>query len=429
MRSREGRAFYGWRIVVLGAIGMALTAPGQTPGISVFIDELIPALDLSRSQVSLAYLVGTLTGALAMPLVGKWIDQYGVRLVMAGVGIAFGAALVGMSSVVGFVTLLLGFAGIRMLGQGSLMLVSTTAVALWFDRRRGLAMGLTMAAGGALMSLAPLVLAQVISGLGWRSAFIASGVVVSTLVLLVAIFGMRNSPEDVGQRVDGDAPVEKDAPEVPRGPSWTRAEASRTLMFWAVGSGVAAVGLVGTGMQFHQISLLGEQGLSTTQAAANFIPQTGATIIATVGAGALADRIGIRTMVILAMGLLAAGMLLVQIASPGLLAVIYAVCLGAAGGSMRALEGTAFPRFFGVGHVGSIRGLVMSVSVGSTAFGPLALAHGFETTGSYVDVLRMLLFLPIGVAGLVWFAKTPDPAMLARIRGGRGPGEFPAAPG
>lgn len=59
--------FYGWRMVGLAAICLAMTAPGQTVGVSVFVDPMIEALSLSRSQVSLAYLIGTLTGATTLP--------------------------------------------------------------------------------------------------------------------------------------------------------------------------------------------------------------------------------------------------------------------------------------------------------------------------------------------------------------------------
>jgi len=66
-------------------------------------------------------------------------------------------------------------------------------------------------------------------------------------------------------------------------------------MFWAVTAAVAASGMVTTGLAFHQISLLGERGLSPVQAAANFVPQTGAAITATVAMGVLAfgrERLG-----------------------------------------------------------------------------------------------------------------------------------------
>jgi hypothetical protein len=56
-------------------------------------------------------------------------------------------------------------------------------------------------------------------------------------------------------------------------PAFTRAQAVRTPMFWAVAGAVATTGMIGTGLAFHQIDLLGEQGLTPVQAAANFLPR------------------------------------------------------------------------------------------------------------------------------------------------------------
>jgi hypothetical protein len=71
--------------------------------------------------------------------------------------------------------------------------------------------------------------------------------------------------------------------------------------------------------------------------------------------------------------------------------------VGAAGSSARALEAASFPKLFGLTHLGSIRGVVTSISVASTAFGPVALSVGRDLTGSYVQVLLALLVLPVAV--------------------------------
>lgn len=411
--------FWGWRIVAFAAIGLAMTAPGQTVGMSVFVDHFIHDLGLTRSQVSGAYLVGTLVGAASLPLVGRWIDRWGVRLMMAGVGFAFATALAGMAGVFGLATLTVGFAGIRMLGQGSLTLVSTTSVALWFERRRGLALGVTTAAGGALMSLAPLVLSQIIEVLQWRSTWLIAAGAVLVVVVPIARWGMRDSPASVGQHVDG-IPVDSSANSpARRNPSWTRAEASRTLMFWVIASAVAASGMIGTGLMFHQISLLGERGLTTAEAAANFLPQSAATIAATLTVGWLVDQLRPRLLIAASMGTLTIAMLLAQTAAPGWRAILFGIILGASGGAIRAEEAAIVPGVFGVAHIGSVRGLIMTVSVGASALGPYLLAVGQERFGGYGPALTALLVLPVVIGVVALFAPVPDASMQARIRGRR----------
>lgn len=87
---RAATRFSGWRIVVLSSIAFGLSGPGQTAGVSVFVDPMMATLELSRSHLSTASLVGTLGGAVAMPRVGRLIDERGARVAMAVVGGAFG---------------------------------------------------------------------------------------------------------------------------------------------------------------------------------------------------------------------------------------------------------------------------------------------------------------------------------------------------
>lgn len=396
--------FYGWRIVVLTALLTAMTAPGQTVGVSVFVDPMIQALELSRSQVSLAYLVGTLAGAISLPGIGARIDRHGVRRTTVAIGLGFGAALVAMSGVAGFPSLLLGFLGIRMLGQGGLSLTASTSVALWFDRRRGTAVGLSSAGGQALMSLAPLALAVVVSDVGWRSAWVVAA---AAVWITVVPFGwlLRDTPAALGQQPDGVAAYTA-AQRTPSA-SWTRADAVGTPMFWLVAAAVTTSGMIGTGLAFHQISLLGERGLSVAGAAANFVPQTLTGLGATVLTGVLVDRIRPQFILGGAMASLAAAMVLAQTAAPGMSAVAFGVAVGASGGSIRAFETAAMPRFYGVGSIGAIRGLLIALNVGATAFGPLALAAGYDAAGSYAPILSLLLPIPLLIAVAALFVPEP----------------------
>ena len=408
---RRPAGFAGWRIVALSAVALGLTGPGQTAGVSVFVDPMIAALDLTRSQVSTAYLVGTLAGALAMPRVGRLIDDRGTRVAMALVGGIFGVVLAGMAGVTGIVTLVLGFTGIRMFGQGGLSLVATTAVAPWFDRRRGLAVGITTAVGSALIALVPLASTRVIEQVGWRGAWLAAALVVWLVVVPIALRGMVDRPADIGQFADGAVNGPSDAElSAAAAKAYTRRQALRTPMFWAVAGAVAATGMIGTGLAFHQIDLLGEQGLTPVQAAANFLPQTFAALGATLLVGTLVDRVAARWILLASMLLLAAAMVGVSFVQPGVTAVLYGATVGAAASSARALEAASFPALFGLPHLGSIRGVVVGVSVASTAFGPVALSLGRDLTGSYVEVLLWLLVFPLAVAVIGLMAPVPSRA-------------------
>lgn len=104
---------YGGIILGAGAFGSFMTLPGQTAGVSVFVEPITADLGISRVSVSIAYAIGTLAGILPAPLIGRWIDRRGPRLtatVIAG-GLALACAF--MATVQSAAMLLVGFALLR----------------------------------------------------------------------------------------------------------------------------------------------------------------------------------------------------------------------------------------------------------------------------------------------------------------------------
>lgn len=399
------RGFYGWRVVLYASIALALTGPGQTFGVSVFVNPMIDDLGISRTTMTTSYLIGTLVGALALPWIGQAIDRYGVRRVMIIVGAVFGAFLIAMSFVSGIVGLTAGFVGIRMMGQGALNLTATTSVALWFTRKRGLAMGIVTAVGAVGMTLVPLLGELLIADYGWRQTWVIEGLVVWALVLPIAIFGIRNRPSDVGQYVDGD-PAPVDGSDNVWGVK--RSEALRTGFFWLVTAAVATISAITTAVVFHQIDLLGSRGLTPTEAAANFIPQTVATLIATLGIGALADRFSPRLVLATSMVMLAGGLALGTAVTPGVIAISFGMLIGASGGAMRVVEATELPRYFGTLHIGAIRGVVTSVGIAGAAVGPLVFSLIHDITGDYTAVLVVSIIVPAAVMIATFIVRLPQ---------------------
>ena len=90
---RSPAGFYGWRIVGLASLVGALTGPGQSIGVSVFREAMAFDLGTSDTAVSTAYMVGTLGASTALPRLGRWIDEVGVRQAMTVIAVAFALVL------------------------------------------------------------------------------------------------------------------------------------------------------------------------------------------------------------------------------------------------------------------------------------------------------------------------------------------------
>jgi MFS family permease len=328
---------------------------------------------------------------------------------MTAVGIAFGIALTLMAGVQGFVTLTIGFVAIRLFGQGALMLTSTVAVTLWFEKRRGTVFGAFSTGTSILMALVPVGLSLVIGGFGWRVAWLVAAFVIWMVVVPIARFGLIDRPSDVGQIPDGPIPKRTRTPKEQTDTDSTRQQALRTKRFWILLSSTATVGMLSTALNFHQISLLTDAGLTTTEAALMFLPQVIGAGAAGLLFGFLSDRLTGRWLIPMTMALLATSLLAAANLTAGVPVVLYAVSLGAAGGAARSVSATLLPRWFGVRHIGEIQGIASFVAIASTALGPVAFAVARSATGGYGGAATWFVLLPL-IAGMAATTIRPIPS-------------------
>ncbi len=406
--AREAESsFRGWRILGWSTIALVLTAPGQTIGVSSFTDHMIADLGVDRSTLSLAYLVGTLIAATAMPAVGRWVDRRGVSHTMTCVGIAFVASIGFIGFAQNIVMAGAAFVGLRMLGQGSLSLIGQTSISLWFEKRRGRAFAIATTVSTGLMSLTPLVFTALIAAVGWRSAWWFTAGFIALTVVPIGRFAMIDRPADVGQVPDGLVGV---APEdfVPQ-LSLTVSQALRTSAFWSMTAIAALASALSTGLTFHNVSVMREGGLSETQAAAVFLPITVGAVVSSFVVGWLTDRVRAQVLVPFAALAFAVAAITATTASPGVAAMLYGLVIGVASGSIRALSTALFPKWYGTDHIGAIRGIGHTVGVAASAVGPLILSVGNDLGDSYDPVLFGFAALSVAIALLTAFVKDPVP--------------------
>ncbi|MDD9205419.1 MFS transporter, partial [Georgenia sp. 10Sc9-8] len=231
---------------------------------------------------------------------------------------------------------------------------------------------------------------------GLSTAWLLEGLAVWLIVIPIALLVFGRRPLHPGRQTTAGGAPAGHAP--PAATGWSVRDALRTPMFWVIDAAVAASGMLTTGLNFHQIAALGEQGLTASQAALNFLPQAVTTMTVTIAIGALADKVAPKYGLVVAMLLLAGSLLTLSMVDSMWTALLYGGLLGAAGGSVRTVEAAAFTHYFGTANIGAIRGLATTISVASTAFGPLALSLGQDLTGSYGTTALGLLLIPLTVA-------------------------------
>ncbi len=400
--------FYGWVILIVGTLGMIMTSPGQTYAVSIFIEHFITDLDISRSWISTLYTAGTLIGSFALPFVGRRIDRHGTRVMVVVIAGLFGLACIYMGFVANVVMLALGFIAIRMLGQGSLSLVSQNVINQWWVRRRGTVMGLS----GLFMALLglggfPNLINWLIPLCGWQWTYMILGLLLlGVMVPLGGIF-FRDNPETYGLQPDGDVIPKTEEETIKAAETdWTLAEARRTPVFWIASIGLSSIAMLATGLFFHMVSIFDDNGLSQTIAATVFLPIAVTSAIANLGGGVLADRIPPRILLAIALFCQAASLLLAQYLQSVPLAFTYGVLLGTTNGLMGAISSIIWASYFGRRYLGSITGLTTTILIVGAALGPMPLGIARDWLGSYNVALTLCAVLPLllGVANL-FFGK------------------------
>ena len=405
--------YYGWIILAVAALANFTSAPGQTYTFSVFQDSFINDLGMSSTVITTLYFFGSLSAAGMVIIVGRSLDRFGPRIMLVTVTVFLGLGAFWMSQVDAAWQLYVGFAIMRTMGQGALSLIPATVVSVWFVRKRARALAL-MALGGALASGAfPIYGATLIDRFDWRQAWIIIAFTAWGLLIIPAIIFIRRSPESVGLLPDGDTEktvADKDGKKRSMADSersWTVSEAMKTRALWLLIFAGTAQSLVGTGVMFHQVSIMTSKGFSASTAASVFGIIAPMLIVGQFVSGFLADRFPPRY-------LLAAGQVVIVIAMLILLgtselwhAYVYGAVLGINMGFLMNTNQVVWPSYFGRQHLGSIRGITNFGMMTAAALGPLPLALAVDQSDSYTLGLIAYMCLPplCGLAAL--FAGSP----------------------
>ncbi len=408
--------FYGWVILAAGTIGILMSIPGQTMGVSVFTENLLSDLLINRNHLSLAYLVGTLTSGLMITRAGKLYDKHGARVMAFVAGVMLGLMLVYLTRVdrladalsnwswlspvlATFILLSIGFWGIRFFGQGLLTMVSRNMVMKWFNRRRGLAnavLGIFSALG---FSVAPKILSQIIDRLEWRGAWIFLAILVGVIFAIFVLLIFRDNPEDCGLEADGPMKERKSRQRPPSLPDhdFTLKEARNTLAFWAFTLALSLSALYISGLTFHVVSVFESSGLTRELGLGDVIRLKFALILYV--AGLLISSFGLTLL-----GDQPIAYFLI-IAGNGIVWGLYTVLIG-----------VTWPRFYGLKNLGAISGFSLSWTVIGSALGPYMFSLSIEMTGSY----DLVGWICLGISAVLFLfsfkANNPGlPAGLSQI--------------
>ena len=421
--TRRTGFFFGWWVVFASAAIVFLTGGTFFYGFGALFNPIVNEFGWSRASVSFAFSLRSEVGGLAAPVVGFMVDRVGSRRLMIG-GVAFVS--------LGFVLLsriesLWAFYGaviviaIGMSATGGP--VGMVAIAHWFRKRRGRALA-AMTVGAGTSGVMVLVLAVLISTVGWRDALLIMAVVQLAVCLPLAA-SVRNRPEEMGLLPDGEPFVATEAvtaPPVQAAEGLTARQALKTGTFWkmSIAAGLTNLGVVA--IVVHQIPFFTTSvGLSEGLAAASVTAMTLLSLLGRLGFGQLADTVDKRHVMAAAYGLTALALALYAGVYDGwqVLYVLPVFALGF-GGSIPVRP--AFQaEYFGLRAFGAIQGLAFTIATLGGLAGPVFAGWMYDMTESYRLAFLILATGSLLAVPLVLSAGKPGDVTAPLATGGEAP--------
>ncbi len=398
--------FYGWTAL----IGVMLAYGGLCGDITYAYGIFLPAMSenfhWSRSALSGPYSLFIIVGGLLGPVAGITVSRFGARknIILCNVVAAFG--LLGMSHVseLWHVYLFFGVMAGMSLGFGEFVSV-TTVINNWFIRRRPLAMGLLFASGGIGGLAFPPLISWLISGLGWRTAWVCIATIHLLLTVVLAGIFIRSRPEDVGQAPDG---LSDDTSQTVLNATarnrvyqtsvdWSLRDALRTPTLWLIVASFSAFFFALNMLTTHQVVYLQDLNFSPMMSATVFGLMIGISIVGRLLSGVLALRFEGRYLAagfLTSMGL---GILALMYARDTSFIYLYSILTGIGFGGMIVLMPNLLGAYFGRTHYSRIVGWTTPITTLFCAASPVIAGFLYDVTGKY--------FLSLSLAAVLIFAS------------------------
>ncbi|MDD5174946.1 MAG: MFS transporter [Sterolibacterium sp.] len=377
-------------------------------------------LNFDRSILGLGQTMFVLTMGFAAPGVAWGIKSVGARITVCfgSLLVAFGALFLAHVATEAW-HFILAFGVVMGLGSGFGSVTPAQAcITLWFEKNRGLAISIALAASGVGGFVAAPLLNKVITAAGgnWRIGwdFVAALAVLAGLVSLLFI---KNRPADYGQLPDGrttdTGPVsgagadEKSVSIHRSADDWLLRDALRTRAFWVLV--LAALSFVLSISVFvpHAVPHLQDLGHSTAVATLALGTIALSNTVGKLVAGFLCDRFEPRYVWFVAMLAIAVGVFLVIGAKSSAEIYIFAICLGAGYGASLVCWPSMIANYFGAGAFATILGAQTPIVFTISGLMPYVVGLAYDIQGSYNIAFTAIAALSLGCGILVLLSKPP----------------------
>jgi MFS family permease len=383
----EARQHFAWPAVLACFCAAVLAWGFGFYGQSVYLAALQAANGWSTTLIASATTSYYLCGAILIALTPALIDRCGPRIVLIGGALVLTGGAVFLSTATApwqmFAANLVMAAGWATTSSTAI----TNTLALWFDRRRGLAISLALNGASAAGFTVVPALVHLADRFGLTAAAATVGAVLLAILIPAVLLGLRDAPLQAGRTAAAR--------------SFSRRDAARSPQFRSIAAFYALALVAQVGFIIHQVAFLtprlGGPGAAGAVAAASL-----AAMLGRIGLGTVIDRLNQRRVAALSVASQAVGILAMLI-WPDRPAVLYGGCIlfGLSVGNVITFPALIVQREFPVAAFGTVVGLAYAIGQFAFAFAPALLGIVHDLAGGYRPALALCIALQLTAATIV----------------------------
>lgn len=395
----KNKIFYGWVIVIsLVVIGAMLYGVRQSYG--VFFKSIESEFDISRTLTSGVFSAFSIFYCVFTILAGWALDRYGPKFVTFAMGFFTGSSLLLTSQTNSPWQLFISYSLLLAVGMSAVYNVVMTTTSRWFDKKRGIALGIASSGAGlGPVAIAPFA-TYLIFNFDWRTAYIVVGSLAGLVAISLSML-LKKEPGEIGALPDGVKPepgetMVQDKREEPQPVSFSLRQAFGTTSFWFFTAYLFVHGICLNLVFTHLVPHATDVGISAARAAVILSLMGGFSISGRLLTGWTSDKIGRKVSVIIS-ALLHTGALIGLVCSQELwMFYLFAVFFGFSWGGLVTSTFALIGDVFGLRSLGIITGVMNNGYGLGSAIGPLMGGFIFDISKDY-----SMAFLATAIAMLI----------------------------
>jgi MFS family permease len=385
LKFKDG-VFYGWIIV---AVFLAIQAVlmGIASSFTVFFKSIEAEFELTRTVTSAISSVSMILIPISGFFGGWALDRYGPRIVLFVMGLITGLSLVLTSRTGAAWQVFITYSVLLAIGMGPVYVVATSTVSRWFNKKRGLAVGIAGSGEGlGTITIAPLS-TFLISRYNWKTAYLILGLITWAVVIPLSRL-LKKEPKEIGALPDGVKTEEGDMTGVnpdanTQESGMSLAETLKTRGFWAVAGIWFFFSFCMSMLLTHIVPHVTDIGISATEGAIIISIMGAARVCGMIGLGIVADRAGRKKVAVISTLVQAGAMVWLLWAQELWVFYVFAIVYGLGNGGLFSGVTSLLGDTFGLDHLGSILGLLeIGWGIGA-GIGPLIGGYIYDTSSSY----------------------------------------------